>query len=654
MTKYGVNYYGASQYGQAALLNYSVQPMSILVYPAVSTLSTEFRKVKVSWQPPTGDFTRFRLVRNQAGYPETAEDGVIIFDEFAMSGTVSRSYFVDGEDNPTEIPLVSGRQVYYRVFLFTTDKVWTVAGSITAIVPSNHGVQTQLMSYIPRVYTSKEQSPLGSVDITSALYDFIWGMSFTQEEFLTYLDLVRPRHTGLETPIELITAETSNVGLVQESGLPTKNQKRLVREALYLYTSKGTQNGLSTYAEALTGFAPTITVSQNLLLTIQDSTFYGGLGNWVFSSSTAEVSQEQVPSSGDKVIDTTDTCKVTASGGGFSMLLGGDFPITKGIPVTEGSEYIASCKVKSPTSAGNVSINIAWFDGTGTYISATTVSTISANNTWKTLSNTATAPTGASYAGLDIGSNGSGVYYIDQVCMQLGNTVVYDEARAVDIFLLPNKTNYIKNPSFETNVTDGWTLSGSATASKNEDVSDIAYSGSNSAKVIGTGAWSYTSNTVPIISGLYYTASGLVKSNAPLTVTFVGRDSSNNIIETADLFTIDTTTTWSRFTISHLIDAFDENVATYELHFEGTTGTYYFDCIQFEQGNKASDYFDGELPSYFGAVWEATIDNSYSHLYPSKPEKVTRLGKTLNEWVPQNTFWRLRTYAGVEYTSTTV
>lgn len=653
MSKYGVNYYGASKYGAPALLRLSVQPMSVLVYAAISTLSTEFRKVKVSWQPPSGEFTRFRLVRSQSGYPETAEDGVIIFDEFATSGNVSRSYFVDGEDNPNDIPLVSGREVYYRVFLFTSDKVWVNAGGITAIVPSNHGVQDKVMTYLPKVYTSREQSPLGTTDTASALYDFIWGLSFTQEEFLTYLDLLRPSHTGLETPIELISAETTNVGLIQESGLPTKNQKRLVREALFMYTNKGTANGLQTYAESLTGFAPTITVSQNLLLSVQDSTFYGHLGNWVFTNATATVSQDEVPAFGSSIIDGTDTCKLVASSG-FTMLLGADDPVGKGVPITGGSDYIASCKIKSPASAGNISLSIKWYDGTGTIISTTTASTTSANNTWKTITKTATAPANAVYAGLSITSSASGTYYVDQVCMQVGDTASYDEARAVDIFLEPIKTNYINNPSFETNVTDSWTLSGSATASQDSDVSDIAYSGSNSAKIIGTGSWSYTSNPVPINKGVYYTASGLVKSTAPLTVTFVGRDSSNNIVETEDLFNIDTTTNWSRFSISHLIDAFDEYVVTYELHFAGTTGTYYFDCIQFEDGSRESDYFDGSLPASFGAIWEGTSNNSKSYLYPSKPAKVARLGKSLSTWIPMNTFWRLRTYAGLEYTNLTV
>ena len=625
--------------------------MSVLV--SSPTIATDFRKVTVYWQSPNGDFSRFRLVRSQVGFPETAEDGVIIFDEFASSGTVSRSSFVDGEDNPGDIPLVSGRQVYYRVFLFTTDKVWVNAGDITAIVPSDHQAHQQLMDSLPKVFTSSEQSPLGVVDYNSAIADFLWGFSFTLEEFYTYLELLRPRHTGLETPYELIPAEVSNVGLTPEPGLPTKNQKRLIREANYMYSRKGIKSAIETYAEALTGFAPVITVSENLLLTVQDSTFYNSTGNWIFSNATAEANTEQVPAPGDNVIDTLYACEITASDG-FSMVLGEEDPIRKGIPVNSNTEYTASFKVKSPPSDGSVSITIGWYDGSGTFLNSDSSSMVSANNTWKTVSVTATSPADALYVGLQISSNADGHYYIDQVCMQLGDTVSYDEARAIDIFLEPTKTNYIKNPSFEVNVTDSWTIDGSATVAQNVDVSDLAYSGVKSAKIIATDPWSYTSNALPIEQGMYYTASGLIKSNANLQVTFVGRDSGGDIVETADLFNIATTTTWSSFSITHLTDAFDAGVATYELKFEGDAGTYYLDCIQFEKGTRASDYFDGDLPSNFGAVWEGTESNSYTHLYQNKPTKVPRLGKTLADWVPMNAFWRLRSYDGLEYTNLTV
>jgi hypothetical protein len=654
VAKYGINYYGASTYGAAALLSYSVQPMSILVYSEITSLAAEFRRVRITWENPTGSFTRFRLVRSQVGFPETAEDGVIIFDEFATEGTVSRSYFVDGEDNPGDITLVPGRETYYRVFLFTSEKIWVNAGSIAAIIPSDHNAHANLMNSIPRVFTSKEQSPLGVVDDQSTLYDFLWGMSFTQEEFYTLIDLIRPRHSGLETPVQLIFPERSNVGLTAEPGLPVKNQKRLIREALYMYTHKGTADGIGTYAESLTGFAPTITVSDNLLLTVQDSTFYGTIGNWTTNNATLSSSNEQVPSLTDNVIDSVYTCKVIASASGY-MSLGESDPIHEGVPVLPDTEYTFSCKLKSPSSSGNITLTVTFFDRDGQETTSDTATAVSANNTWKTASLTLTTDADASYAVIDLAYSAAGTYYIDQVCAQIGDTVVYDEARSVDLFLSPTKTNYIKNPSFEVNVTDSWTKTGLATVTQDTDVSDAAYSGVKSAKIVGTGAWTYGVSDIPVTSGNYYTFSAFVKTTAGFSVTFIGKDALGDPTGHSETTAFNSSADWVRISVTDLIDAVNEvDVAYYDIELSGTSGTLYLDCVQFEKGNKASDYFDGSLPSSFGAVWEGTEDDSYTHLYPNKPTKVPRLGKTLADWVPMNTFWRLRSYDGLEYTNLTV
>ena len=652
MAKYGVNYYGSSNYGSFVNLRFSVQPMSILA-TELETVSS-FAKVLVRWQTPRGNFTRIRLVRNQAGFPETAEDGVIIYDEFATEGTVSRTSIIDGEENPTDIPLVSGRQVYYRMFLFTETLVWKVAGSITAIVPSDHGIQDKFMATLPRVFTSKSQESLGAVDADSDLYKFVSGLTFAQEELYTLIDLLKPRHTGLETPFELIPAEVTNYGLLSESALPIKNQKRLIREALYMYTTKGTENGLERYAESLTGYAPTITVSENLLLTVQDSTFYGGIGNWVASSAVLTSSTEQVPDSNTNQIDTTKTGKIVASGSG-SMVLGATNIITKGVPVLPSTGYVVSCKLKSPASAGNITLSVRFYDKDGTATSAANTATaVAANNTWKSASKTATSDATSSYAIITIAYSAAGTYYIDQVCMQEGATVAYDEARAIDVFLLPSKTNYIKNPSFEVN-SSTWALSG-ATFTQDSSVPTYGYSGDYSGKFVVTNPWSITTDyEIPITTGKYYTVSASIKAlaalSANLKITFY--NDADAVVETVTEV-ISVTTSFANFTLTGLTDS-ASNASYAKVSFYGTTaGTLYLDLIQFEQSQIATDYFDGSLPSEFGAVWEGTDDASYTHLYPNKPKKVPRLGKTMNDWVPQNAFWRVRTYDGVEYTTTTV
>ena len=208
--------------------------------------------------------------------------------------------------------------------------------------------------------------------------------------------------------------------------------------------------------------------------------------------------------------------------------------------------------------------------------------------------------------------------------------------------------------SFETNVTDSWTKTGSATVAQDSDVSTDVYSGSYSAKVTGTGSWTYSSNSVPIENGIYYTVSGYVKSNANLTVTLIGRDSSNNIVDSSNVNSLGTVTSWSRFSSTFLVDANNTTTVKYEVKFSGGSGAFYIDSVQFEKGVAPSDYFDGSLPSEFGAVWESTANNSYTQLYVGKPYKIPRLALTLDSNLPPNTFWRLLTYTGLEYTNLTV
>ena len=649
MAKYGNFLYGTAKYGQTPKLNYSVEPMDIVVL--------SFSKTFVSWQSPTGTFSRVRLVRNQIGFPETAEDGIIIWEEAASEGGLSRSDFTDGLDNPSSTPIASGRPIYYSMFLFTDSDVWVKAGNIADIVPEDHGSQQKFLDILPRVYTSNIQSPLGVVDETSALYSFLDGMSFTYEQFLTQLDLIRPKHTADIMSHLLLPNEINSIGLDPEPSISIRNQKRLSREGIYLYAHKGLENGLGTYVESLTGYAPTITVSPNRLLTVQDSTFYASTGNWETSGCTIEASTAQVPVSTDYVIDTLYSGKVTAAGSA-TITLGADDPIRKGIPVTEDTDYTFSYKIKSPSSAGSTTLTVIWYDRFGETLGSDFVTTsVSANNTWKTSWENTTSPVDAYYASLEISFSASGVYYVDQVYAEEGentDNTSYQEARAISVFLDANKTNYIKNPSFEVNVTDNWTIDGSASVAQDTDVPSDVYSGTYSAKITATGNWTYTSNLVSIDPGIYYTASGYAKTDDDLTLTLIGRDSLGNVLENTDIYSFGTLTDWSRFQAVDLIDANEPDIVTYEMVLSGGAGTFYLDSIQFERGVAATDYFDGSLPSEFGAVWEGTANNSNTRLYIGKPYKVTRLANTIDGWMPPNTFWRLLTYDGVEYTNLTV
>jgi hypothetical protein len=127
MANYGNAIYGLSKYGSSPLLAYSVEPMALLV--------TDFHEAYVYWKIPTGAYSAVRLVRNQSSYPETAEDGIIVYQ--ASTATLAKYVFNDGggvEDLASTPALVPGKPLYYRMFLFTDPgKTWVDAGSVEGI-----------------------------------------------------------------------------------------------------------------------------------------------------------------------------------------------------------------------------------------------------------------------------------------------------------------------------------------------------------------------------------------------------------------------------------------------------------------------------------------------------------------------------------------
>lgn len=426
MAKYSNVVYKGSTYGQLPRLLYNVEPFY--------ATSINYYEIALQWASPTGDFTAIRLVRNQDGLPETEEDGVILYEEIGSQGTLSRTSFTDGKDNfedtltygntRNDIPLVPGKYVYYRMWLRKNDNTWAQAGDVYTILPKSHTTkapggtkraskvnskildvtqksvdlmttQDKFMSIIPKVFTTATQSPLDEVDKTSTLYNFIEGFSLTIDEFLTLADLILPEASLRTKAPALVALNASQLGLPKESAISVKNQKRLVREALYMYSRKGTLNALNTYVESLTGFNPVITTSPNIMLSAQDSTFYKGKGFWqVIGGCELTVDQTIIPSTAESLqIDNSYTGKVVVATSGARIKNGEDAPVTRGIPVDAGTQYTFSYYVQKTTATGAVVPSITWYDYKGAKIGSTVVGTSSdATTSWTKKTLTARAP----------------------------------------------------------------------------------------------------------------------------------------------------------------------------------------------------------------------------------------------------------------------
>lgn len=735
MAKYNSVVYGQTTYGQKSRLAFSASPFD--------GVALDYGTVQLTWSSPVGGYSAFRLLRNQDAFSETAEDGIILYEEFDINldedgdeittGVVSISEFLDSPELPTP-QLTNGRYAYYTIWLLkTSDKVWYKAGQTYLLIPDAHPTYApdkttfktthqKFLDLIPRVFSSGSYSPIDEPDINSDLSIFLKGFSFTIDEFLTQLDALLPNHQESSTSPEIVRIKANQLGLPAEGLLSLKNQKRILRDALFIYAEKGTTNAINTLAEDLTGYPIRVSVTPNLMLSTQDSTFYQGLGFWLAQGSCALSLEDVTPVTSESLsIDTMYSAKVVASDSSATITNGTDAPIVKGVPVVAGTEYSFSVYAKMASSTGSFTSKIKWYDFQGNLLSTSTGSATSVNTTWDNFTQTATAPSGAVYAGFEIVFD-AGTYYLDMIQMATSDIDYYSEARCVDIFLDPTKTNFIDNPSFET-VNSAWVTSGTSTITYETDTSNVrvlagdtvlqATSGTFSAitktdkDAVPTGSYvtlslygkasaaqenvglsigvftqlavnsySVASNVVtlalredhPVKIGDQIVVAGVATAvNGTHTVTDVqgttilyAKTASNVDVTSVSGGTVSLSVTssetktlldsWTRVQTRLYIPAdYLQSETFLSVTLTGTfTDDVRIDAVQLEVNYAATDYFDGNYGTERDAIWDGTVDNSISYLYPNKIVNVSRLVSEIQKYLPFNTPWIIRSYSGTE------
>jgi hypothetical protein len=406
MAKYGNIVYKDAYYGEAPRFPFSVEPFS--------ATAINYDRILLSWSNPTGAINGLRLVRNQEGYGETAEDGVVLFEQNGDPSTFGDTVYVDGEDNfldsnpKNDIGLVSGRWTYYSMWVRRSDNnIWVKADDLVVLLPKEHGTtlpdgsnllstHINFMDLLPRVFISAEQSPLGTIDPSSDLFSFLQGMSFTVDELLTLAELLLPDFSGKNYNPGILELKSREFGLAEEEEQAIFRKKRMTREALYMYARKGTLLGLSTMIESLTGFAPRISLSKNLLLSNQDSTFNKSTGYWrTIGPATLSVETTVVPPTAEvKSIDDSYCAKFVSTNSSAKMELGYYRPITRAVPVKFGQDYKLTYYVKTDVSGSPTTTSvITWHNKRGEVISSTSATSSSgAGSSWTKFSMAGTAP----------------------------------------------------------------------------------------------------------------------------------------------------------------------------------------------------------------------------------------------------------------------
>ena len=753
MAKYGSFLYRGGYYGEIPRLPFSVEPFQ--------AVAVDYDKVVLSWGAPQGAVNGLRIVRNQTGYGEWPEDGIVLVDRNSDEGDFGDGFYIDGQDNlldddeNNEIPLVPGRFVYYRVWLRRSEtNLWVPAEDVVVVLPSRHGSQSPdgevfidthdaVMDLLPRVYTSASQSPLDPVDTTSDLYTFLKSFSFSIDEFLTFADLLAPDFSGLTTNPALLDLQAGELGLQVEDREFVIRQKKMVREAIYMYSRKGTPLAIGTLIESLTGFAPTITQTPNLFLSNQDSTFNNSLGNWrVLGDGTLDLTAELRPPSGEEfAIEDDYSAKVVVNSPGVKIKNGDIRPVTKGIPVNSGTEYTFSFYAQSSNGVELVTATptIYWYNSAGKQISQSVGTPVETTISWAEYSVTGEAPgkdylitdysvtasvvtvttsephsieasaevrilglgvpydgtftvdsvtsdtltytisetvltdsgTGlqagiavdaATYASVEIEFTTVGTVYIDLCQLAESSVTKFYEARGVQIFLGPSKSNFVNNPTYS-GTTQGWGILG-GTESYPAATAPYLYAGDTMLSLDCAGgavAITDTTNVGDKPVGKFYTFSTYVQcpsGDEDVYLEFEAIDSVNPNITAVGESTL-VSTEWVRISVTGYIpqdyasDTLRFNLAV-KVDSASNTSVINLEAAQLEASFAASLYIDGSFPAEYGVVWEGVPYNSPSHLYKNKQQKIIRLIQELEKFLPSNTPYTVEDYGGIETAAITM
>lgn len=266
------------------------------------------------------------------------------------------------------------------------------------------------------------------------------------------------------------------VGTVNMSAVVAPALTAFVRLRFDMYTSGGANpagfnaisfNGVTVAKAATSGALQS--VRENL---IPNPSIETNTTGWTAHSNCAVARSSTVGAVGSWSLRVT----ATAAGNAEVRTLAG----VSGVPVIGGASYTVQARSRSAVTARIFRVGMVWYDATGAVISAPYSTATDSAGAFVTKSHSAVAPAGAVTAAamvVILGCAAAEVHYVDAVMLEASSGLLsyFDSATAdtgtIDYSaqnqtpVVRTRTNYLPNPSLETNAT-GWTADGPATIAR--------------------------------------------------------------------------------------------------------------------------------------------------------------------------------------------
>lgn len=523
MARYGIDYYGVSAYGSdsVAFVEFDASPFL--------AKSVGYKRIELTWTPPTGDWSRIRLVRNTYGFPLSVDDGTVISDE---PKNFSTGYFIDEGQIPSGIGLKDATGYHYSLFVLSTQsQTWINAGNAVGISSKDFNSFDLMYDYIPPVYKTTNLSSVTDNAENPHLENFLRVFATDYDQYKTTANLLLNTYDTSVAYAPIIPVMMQQFGIAYEPELGLQQSRILLRNAVYINKSKGSFEGLRNFIKAFTGYDETTTVGKNLMLDYNDSSFEQSIGRWAPIVGTSTISRapaSEVVAYSEPELPTKFPNKIggslkvvkTATAGAMELACGLSAPKTRGIPIREGFSYTFSIRARAATTARVVYVDIIWYDRNGEELSRAGEGFVTnASGNWNArAASTNVAPVNSYFAVPYVRIEGAvenEVHYLDAAQMEQTSegASFFEEARDVKITLKATRVNEFKNPSFEVN-TDFWEID-NATMTRDLLIKDENNGSDVSLEIEATTTGEVTLSSTeltPVLPGFWYSASGYIRT----------------------------------------------------------------------------------------------------------------------------------------------
>lgn len=633
---YGITHYSAGTYGESntALLrasNFTARP-------------EDYDKLFLSWDNPGGTYDSLLLVRSSWGFPTTPGEGTTLFTDAAAS---ARTSYLDGAPYPVSPgPLNPGRFYYYTLFIYTSSTgAYQAVGYAMALVTYPYGSGDRLWNLLAEVHRIMDaDQPL--VNEQGPLQRFLNLFGYQLDSVRTEIGTLLDVYNMDLVSGNLLPVMAASFGVPYEPELGQRRSRIILKNAAYLAKMKGTKPGIEALVSAYTGWGATAVIGANELLNYNDSGFFEGVGNWVFTNATV-LWQDSIAYSppvanyGSGKLTATSTSNITATlGTAVGQTL---------VPVSASTQYTASAYVLAETSTPNARIDIVWYTAAGVVISTSTGTASAMTSSWARRSVTATSPANAAYAQLlvtIVTPTNTAVYHLGAAQIEKAAAAsTWVPGRQINVYIDPERVNLVPNPSAEVNTT-GWTALTGSTFTR---VTSRAFSGTASFNVTrsastGTAGGQTAAGTsgFPVFPSEPYTVSAYFSAGTTSRQCRVGVQfytaagaTVGGVVYGTQVANASGTTNWTRATVTTTSPATAAYASVLVEVLSVPTGeNQYIDGVMVENDDIVGAYFDGATLPTSDFLWSGTAHQSTSNYYPRRDIKDYRLRTVMAPYIP--------------------